>query len=307
MVAAASRLVPMERAPSAPPGRWAPRPELAPRDPLGPVLRLDAHPQRRAGLALGLGGALLVHGAAVAAGVSELEALGAFAAAVRGAVTDRSETECDVDLSPPPPAPAPAPPPADAPPTSPPPAAVFAAPSPPPAAAVGEALTAAPAPEAPLDLTDAAFTLVTAAGARYSGGVSAPGGTVATAVLDGTARGGAATAPAPRTLADSAPRRTVRDLSRPAGVLGSTTWSTCPFPAEAEQAQVSSARVTLVVSVDARGRPRSATVQSETPSGFGFAARARQCALARRFQPARDADGKPVAGTTPPLNIRFTQ
>lgn len=307
MVAAASSPGLMGRAPSAPPGHRAPMPALAPRDPLAPVLQLDAHPHRRAGLALGLCGALLVHGAAVAAGMTELEALGAFAAAVRSAVADRSEAECDVELAVAAPAPVPAPPPAVAPPAAAPAAAVLPAPAPPPAAAVGEALTAALEPEAPLDLTDDAFTLLTAAGARYPGGVSAPGGTATAAVRDRAARGGAAPAPAPTAFATPLPRRAARDLSRPAGVLGSKNWSTCPFPAEAEQAQVSSARVTLVVSVDARGRPRSAAVQSEAPSGFGFAAQARQCALARRFEPARDADGEPVAGTTPPLHIRFTQ
>lgn len=319
MPAPASAAGPLEGTSSAHPGASGASLEPHPRDPLGPVLRLDARPARRAGLALGLSGALLVHGAVAATAMSQLEAAGAFAAAVPAAVAERSEAEYDLDLSAPPPKteatplPEAEPPPQAAPPRETPPqetppvAAATPTPAPPPAAAAGEALTAEPEPTAPLDPTDEAFSIVTAPGDRYPGGLSEGRGTATTAVHDHRARGDAPWLAAPRSAAAPPRRPPSLDLSRPAGVLGSTNWSTCPFPVEAERAQIDSARVTLVVSVDASGRARSAAVQSEAPSGFGFATRARQCALARRFEPARAADGEPVAGTTPPLNIRFTQ
>ncbi len=322
MPAPASAASPLEGNSSPPSGPRGASLEPDPRDPLGPVLRLDARPARRAGLALGLSGALLAHGAAAVTAMSQLAAAGAFSTAAPVAIAARSEAEYDLDLSAPPPKAEPPPlpeaekppepPPWVAPPqAAPPPAAkpppMAAATAAPAAAAAGEALTAEPEPTAPLDPTDEAFSIVTAPGDRYPGGLSEGQGTATRAVRDPRARGDAPWLAAPRSAAAPPRRPPSRDLSRPAGVLGSTNWSTCPFPVEAERAQISSARVILVVSVDASGRARSATVQSEAPSGFGFANRARQCALARRFEPARAADGEPVAGTTPPLNIRFTQ
>ena len=53
------------------------------------------------------------------------------------------------------------------------------------------------------------------------------------------------------------------------------------------------------------GRADSAKVVSDP--GYGFGQAARQCALETRFIPARDRDGKPVAGETRPFNFRFTR
>ncbi|MBN2195140.1 MAG: hypothetical protein JW751_20145 [Polyangiaceae bacterium] len=290
-------------------------PKAPSRDPLGPVMRLETDPTRRAGFAAGMAVALVIHGVAAVAGTTRTPELGEFAAAIRAAIEDETRTEYEVDLAPPPPPPEPLPPPAEeeAPAPEPPPEPQASKetappPEPPPAAEAGQALTAEPDPNEELDLTSSSFTITTGTSDRYGGGTTDRAGKAKSAVYDRRARGGGPAAAANSASRAVEPRRRPsRDLSRPAGVVGSTNWSSCPFPPEAEQAQIDSARVTLIVTVDANGHPRSVVVQSETPKGYGFGARARQCALARPFEPARDARGNPIAGTTPPLNIRFTQ
>jgi periplasmic protein TonB len=104
----------------------------------------------------------------------------------------------------------------------------------------------------------------------------------------------------------SAPQRAPdpNDKSVPAKLTGSSSWN-CPFPAEADAEGVDDAVVTLQVSVSAEGKASGATVLSDPGHGFGRAAR--QCALARTYSPARDADGKPTAGKTPPIRVKFSR
>ncbi len=114
---------------------------------------------------------------------------------------------------------------------------------------------------------------------------------------DDRQRGGVA----PQVAAGSSARSS---RAAPPQLLGGAAWS-CPFPAEADAAGVDSAAVTLLVTVDASGKPTGVSVVSDPGHGFGKAARG--CALSQRYAPAKDDDGQPVAGTTPPLRIRFSR
>lgn len=308
-------LLPSAASASAPPLRSR---RAASPDPLTAVLDLEASALGRRGLAAGLVAALLLHVVAAGAATRFRPEIVDFVVEVRSLLAATPSAEVDVELAPAidpvPPSPPPLPPETVTPeptlpsPATPPPEAELPpTPEPPAAAEAGQALTAEPDPTEPLDLTDSAFTLVTGAAQRFPGGASHHDGTERRPVRDGSARGAGPSGAAPPGPAGQPPPPRAPDLSRPAGVLGSTNWNTCPFPAEAELAQVTEARVTLVVSVDVRGRATAASVQAESPSGFGFGARARQCAMARRFEPARDAAGRKVPGQTPPLNVRFTQ
>ncbi len=93
------------------------------------------------------------------------------------------------------------------------------------------------------------------------------------------------------------------DRSRPAGLLGARAWDDCPFPAEANAAQVNQASVTLTVTVAADGRPSSVVVLKDP--GYGFGAAAKTCALARRYSAALNAAGEPMVSTMPPFRITF--
>jgi periplasmic protein TonB len=53
------------------------------------------------------------------------------------------------------------------------------------------------------------------------------------------------------------------------------------------------------------GTPLSVNVVNDPGHGFGRAAR--MCALTRRFTPALDRTGQPIAGATPPFVVRFTR
>lgn len=114
-----------------------------------------------------------------------------------------------------------------------------------------------------------------------------PGGT-------GTSKGPPPPPPAP----------TGPDLSRAASPSGGTNWN-CPFPPEADADQIDEARASLVVTVRPDGTPLSVTVVSDPGHGFGRAAR--MCALTRRFTPALDRTGQPIAGSTVPFGVRFTR
>jgi protein TonB len=104
----------------------------------------------------------------------------------------------------------------------------------------------------------------------------------------------------------SAPQRAPdpSDKSAPASLAGSSSWN-CAFPPEADAEGVDQASVTLQVSVNAEGKATAATILSDPGHGFGRAAR--QCALTRSYKPALDAEGKPAAGKTPPIRVRFSR
>src|SRR5690606_41276464 len=93
-----------------------------------------------------------------------------------------------------------------------------------------------------------------------------------------------------------------KDLSTTPKPMGGGGWD-CPFPSEADVEQINYARVTLVVLVGTDGRARSANVLSDPGHGFGRAAR--RCALQKRYSVGKDRLGRPVAKTTPPINVTF--
>jgi protein TonB len=94
------------------------------------------------------------------------------------------------------------------------------------------------------------------------------------------------------------------DRSKPAAPL-STDWRDCGFPPEADMEGINQARVTVTVTVRADGTAKSVTVLKDP--GFGFGRLARQCGMRKRYAPALNRSGQPVAGTSPPMTIRFTR
>lgn len=192
----------------------------------------------------------------------------------------------------PPPSPAPAPPPSALPSTAvapfrdrPRPRRLAAAP------AQAARVVGTKAEATPLDLTKESFLVGRAS--HYAGGVTAPRGTSTTAVAAATPDG-----KGPRTPTPGEP-----DRSRPAGV-GEAEWR-CPWPAEADAAQIDEQAVILRVSVRADGTARTARLVADPGHGFGRAAVA--CALATRFAPARDRRGQPIDAESPPIRVRFTR
>ncbi|MCC6523481.1 MAG: energy transducer TonB [Polyangiaceae bacterium] len=283
-------------------------------DVLAPVRRLGVK-TTRVGLVIGILGALLTHGSASArAAVSHLEIL-ASAEQMRGAMKDFvKQFDIDLDeekkppapkeeeLPPPPPpeptAPEPPPPPTNVPP--PPPKDIYDEPKDRPAAAAADApkiLTAADdSPYA--DMTD---EMVSGEGEGTFGYVT-PGGTGTAPTYDPNARkdgvpGGTGKGPAPA----PAPAPKV-NRSRAADLVGSRSWS-CPFPPEADAEQINRATATVVVTVSASGGASAARIVNDP--GYGFGRAAQQCAMARRYSPALDADGQPITSTTPPINVTF--
>ncbi len=80
-------------------------------------------------------------------------------------------------------------------------------------------------------------------------------------------------------------------------------WAECPFPIEADKADIDMALVSLQAEVDAEGRATRVTIQNDPGHGFGPAAQA--CALRGKYEPARDPSGAAAAGTTKPFRVRF--
>ena len=165
-----------------------------------------------------------------------------------------------------------------------------APPPPPPAPAqAGKVLTAEPDPNEPVDLTG--NTIVTGNADSYAGGTTATNGTNTTAVRGPVAVRGA---PASAGAVAPPPPPPGPDLSRAARINGGGEWS-CPFPPEADAAQVDDARVTLQLHIVADGTADDVTVLKDPGNGFGRVAR--QCALRQHHSPALDHDGNSIAST----------
>jgi len=101
-----------------------------------------------------------------------------------------------------------------------------------------------------------------------------------------------------RVLKPAAPRAPTRIRAR---LAGGASWS-CPFPVEADGRGIDDAVVRLRVEVGADGRVVRAVVISDPGSGFGREAAA--CARSKRFDAARDRQGRPVAGQAL-VSVRF--
>ena len=161
----------------------------------------------------------------------------------------------------------------------------------PPTPASRAAAIIAPETTAPVDLTGE--TVVIGSGKTFAGGVTAATGTNS---LAGQTRGTEEGTPS------GAPTG-ARDLSRPIS-LESQNWS-CPWPHEADDAQIDEQIVVIRVLVAADGHAESADVISDPGRGFG--ASATSCALRTRFGPARDQHGDPVRARSPPIRVTFTR
>jgi protein TonB len=198
----------------------------------------------------------------------------------------------EISIDTPPPAPKTKPPP-PAPPPPPPKAAPVAVPPAPAAAQAGKVLTADPPPDQPVDMTDQGF--VTGNGDSFAGGQTAADGTSKTAVGSLAARGAGARTPPPPPRRPPPPP----DLSRPARPTA-LAWN-CGFPPEAQD--VDHARVVITVTVGPDGSPESARVDSDPGNGFGRVAR--NCAMAKHYQPGLDKAGHPTTTNTPPFVVRF--
>jgi protein TonB len=95
-----------------------------------------------------------------------------------------------------------------------------------------------------------------------------------------------------------------KNLSRPPQLTGSRSWD-CPFPAQADTEQVDRATAVVSVTIGANGRAIRAQILSDP--GYGFGRAAQRCAMAKRYKPARNADGRPITATTPPIRVRFSR
>ncbi len=273
-------------------------------DPLLAVLSLDKRISTL-GMALGILGGLLLHGAAAAKGLRTPFWIEDFAAsvtrAVDGSVTD--EIAIEVPKEPPPPEPAPEPAAEPAPTDAQAPADPIQETAAQPATA-GKVLAAAADPDAPVDMTG--FTMVQGEGDRFAGGTTASYGTSDTAVRnpktskDGIPGGqGAKPKPPPPPPPDPA-----KSKARAAAARG-TNWSSCGFPAQADMEQIDFARVRLSVTVDPSGKAKAVQVISDPGNGFGSLAR--QCAFRMVYSPALAADGSPTTASTPPFTVTFTR
>lgn len=147
-----------------------------------------------------------------------------------------------------------------------------------------------PVPDAPVDLTG--DTVVTGTAKAYTGGVTPPSGTAASAVTRGH-------------LADQGPAGppAAADRSRLVS-LESGNWS-CPWPREADRQQIDEQTVVLRAVVRSDGSVESVAVVADPGHGFGSAAAA--CAKQTRFTPARDRKGDPIRSMSPPIRVRFTR
>jgi periplasmic protein TonB len=210
-----------------------------------------------------------------------------FGAELAARVHDAIAAERAVDVTPPPPSP----PPPEAP------AAPHVAAWPHAASHVRAAARAAPAApaqagklaaasDAPVDFTGTAF--VVGSGASYAGGST---------TSRGTNRAPVSGAVAPGATGNGNARSRARPVS-----LDQSEWA-CPWPPEADARQVNQETVVLRVAVRPDGRAERVEVLEDP--GFGFGGQARQCALATRFSPARDEEGRPVAALSAPLRVHF--
>lgn len=280
------------------------------RDPLGPVLALGES-GLPIGVALGLIGALLVHGLAAYKMASTLFEVATFAQNVRMLVLERQQASIDIDVAkePEPPAPPlPAEPEKEAEVEKLPEAKPEAAPDqkagePPPAAAeAGKVLTQEPDPNEPVDMTGEGF--VSGTSDRFAGGTTAAAGTSKTAVKDPRAKpGGAPGGKGDKPGAAPPPAAPAKDGSRPASPT-SRSWN-CGFPPEADFEQIDYATVMISVTVGTDGRAKSVTVLSDP--GHGFGRLAKSCAMRMQYNVGVDKDGQPLVKTTSPFPVRFTR
>jgi protein TonB len=263
-------------------------------DPMSQVLGLDSQTTGPvAWLGYTLGAFALLLGLMVSA-----RAITMLLATMNGPVSGADSLTQEIDVIKEEPPPPPAPTETEEKPEPAPPARVTPHEAPPPPAAPAQAskvLTQEPDPNEPVDLTG--NTIVTGNAEAYAGGTTASNGTNTHAVRGLSSPEGAATAAGAAPAKPSGP-----DRSRSASV-GGTEWN-CPFPPEADAAQIDEAYVTLQVDVRADGSPDAVRVLSDPGNGFGR--EARRCAMSKHFAPAQDHDGNAIAGSVKP-KVHFSR
>jgi periplasmic protein TonB len=163
--------------------------------------------------------------------------------------------------------------------------------APPPPAQAAKVLTQREDPTAPADFTN---SIVVGNAETYAGGTSASNGLTARAVAVVGTGSPASTATAKASVAGP-------DLSKRARLAEGGSWS-CPFPEEADSAQVDHAVVGLRIAVSSSGAATEIQVTQDPGNGFGREARA--CARSKRYATALDRDGLAVPGTIL-VNVRF--
>ncbi|WP_437575181.1 TonB family protein [Sorangium sp. So ce887] len=85
---------------------------------------------------------------------------------------------------------------------------------------------------------------------------------------------------------------------------GSAVWA-CPYPDEADKNAIDRGTAVIKVYVEPDGSARWAVVLHD--SGYGFGAAAAQCAVRRRYVPAKDRSGAPFGSWTLPITVTFTR
>lgn len=264
-------------------------------DPMARVFALDAESSSTARwVGYLLGAIALMMGLTVAVRIVGL--LIAMTNVAPAAAAVAQEIDVVHDEAPPPPQPTaepekpePAPPPRAAPHEPPPP--------PPAPAQAAKVLTQEPDPNEPVDLTGNTF--VSGNADVPIGGATSVNGTSKTQRAAAAATGVAGGTAAPSaTGAVAGP-----DLSRKPSV-GDADWSNCPFPPEADTAQIDDTYVTVSVEVRPDGSPARVHVVKEP--GYGFGREAVKYAMGKHFVPALDREGHPIAGTAT-VRLHFTR
>lgn len=157
--------------------------------------------------------------------------------------------------------------------------------------AAAVAAARAQAASAPVDLSH----LTSVRGAVSAGALTPAGAGGNGGALGGGAEGAAGTPGA----GGQAPSRP--SLAQPARFIGNE-WN-CPWPPEAQAADIYTQSVIIRVVVNANGSVADASTQRDP--GFGFAAAAEACARGQTFSPALDDSGQPVRATTPAMRVWF--
>ena len=268
------------------------------RDPMLAVIDLD---KKKAGVSAGLAFSTLAQGLfVIIVGLVTNWGLLTWTHHVQAEIRSRLRADYEIDLK------------EEEPPPEPPKEDVEPAASPTPVAPVQNYVPppAAPAAAAAVltakddDVLDMSNTIVTGDGGGGGGFMSNNGtGTGLGPTPTGSPTGTGTTSAPPTPPPPPPPPPPTVDRSRAPKVL-SDNWRWCPFPAEADMAQVDEARVTMEVVLRPDGTPISARALSDP--GNGFARTAQQCAMRAKYQTALDRDGNPMQ-TTHRFNITFSR
>lgn len=210
------------------------------------------------------------------------------------AVTEMVEIElpkAEPEPEPPPPEPEP-----ETPPEPPKPAVKLrAAPKPPPTkeAPPPAAAQAAQVLAAADEVVDFGEKIVTGKAESFAGGTTETGGTATHAVRDVSARAGGVEGGTGTNLQG--------DRTRQPQLAGGARWD-CPFPPEADDADIDHAVVTLSVEVSSSGSVSNARATKDP--GYGFGREARRCAERKHWSPGLDRAGRAVNAVAL-VNVRF--